>query len=506
MSDSGTSNKRIARNTLFLYLRMGVVLIVSLFTTRVVLQTLGVVDYGVNNVVGGFVSMFAFLNTSMSNGVQRFYNFSIGRKKDYSIRDVYNTALIIQIILTIVLLVLLETFGLWYLHNKMIIPPDRFTAARMIFQFSILSLVLVVLQIPYSAAIMAYEKMDYFAYLSLFDVMAKFGIAYGIKYWDADKLILYGALNLLITFISFFLYFGYAKKHFKELTFDCRVRKDLFKPMMSFSGWNIFGTFAYMLKGQGLNMILNLFFGPVVNSARGISYMVMNAIQGFQSNIVIAFRPQIVQSFAEENNDRVTKLFYSLSKISFLLLSIISIPIILEIKYILHLWLGNTIPEYTIPFTLLILLNMIFSSLTTPVSQVVHATGKIKVYQIVTSIIVCSILPISYLFLVLGFNPVSVYWVSFIVTLFNQIACVILLKQVYCYSIKEYLRRVIVPCLLFLLIVPVVPYIITSILPSSFIRLLIVGVLSILLSILAAYFFVLDDTERHLLLRFIKRK
>lgn len=506
MSDNKTSNKRIAMNTLFLYLRMGVVLIVSLFTTRVVLQTLGVVDYGVNNVVGGFVSMFAFLNTSMSNGVQRFYNFSIGRKKDYSVRDVYNTALLIQFILVFVLLILLETFGLWYLHNKMVIPSDRFIAAQWIFQFSILSLVLVVLQIPYSAAIMAYEKMDYFAYLSLFDVIAKLCIAYGIKYMDADKLILYGALNLLITFISFFLYFSYAKKYFKELKFDCRIRKDLFKPMMSFSSWNIFGTFAYMLKGQGLNMILNLFFGPIVNTARGISYMIMNAIQGFQSNIVIAFRPQIVQSYAEGNNERVTKLFFSLSKISFLLLSIISIPIILEIKYILHLWLGDTIPDYTIPFTLLILINMIFSSLTTPVSQVVHATGNIKVYQIVTSIIVCSIVPISYLFLVLGFNPVSVYWVSFIVTIFNQIVCIILLKQVYSYKIKEYLGRVMLPCLLFLLIVPVIPYMITTFLASSFIRLLIVAILSILLSIVSAYVFVLDDTERHLVLRFIKRK
>ena len=373
MPDTTTSNKRIAKNTLFLYLRMAVVLIVSLFTTRVVLQSLGVVDYGINNVVGGFVSMFAFLNTSMSNGVQRFYNFSIGRKKEYSVRDVYNTSLLIQFLLVLILIVLLETVGLWYLHHKMVIPENRFLAAQWIFQFSILSLGLVVLQIPYSAAIMAYEKMDYFAYLSLFDVMAKLCIAYGIKYLDAEKLILYGALNLIITIVSFCLYFGYAKKHFKELKYDFRIRKELFKPMLSFSSWNIFGTFAYMLKGQGLNMLLNVFFGPVVNSARGISYMIMNAIQGFQSNIVIAFRPQVVQSYAEGNNERVTKLFYSLSKISFILLSIISIPIILEIDYILHLWLGDSIPEYTITFTLLILLNMIFSSLTTPVSQVVHA-------------------------------------------------------------------------------------------------------------------------------------
>ena len=234
--------------------------------------------------------------------------------------------------------------------------------------------------------------------------------------------------------------------------------------------------------------------------------MIMNAIQGFQSNIVIAFRPQVVQSYAEGNNERVTKLFYSLSKISFILLSIISIPIILEIDYILHLWLGDSIPEYTITFTLLILLNMIFSSLTTPVSQVVHATGKIKVYQIVTSIIVCSILPIAYLFLRLGFSPVSVYWVSFVVTVLNQIACLILLKHVYVYQIREYLVKVIAPCLLFLLIVPIIPYIIVLTVQSSFIRLLLVGMTSIIVSIVTAYALVLDQAERHLVLRFVKRK
>ena len=485
---------------------MGLVLMVSLFSTRVVLQALDIEDYGINNVVSGFVTMFAFLNTSMSNAVQRFYNFSLGRKNGYSIKDVYNTALQIQGILVVTLLVPLETFGMWYIHTQMVIPIDRFAAAQWVFQFSVLSLVLLVLQIPYSAAIMAYEKMDYYAYLSIFDVLAKLGIAYVIKYTTFDKLILYGAFNMLVSLICFFLYYGYAKCHFQDLKSDFIIRKQLFKPMLFFSGWNGLGSFAYMIKSQGLNMLLNVFFGPVVNAARGVSNMAMSAIQGFQSNIVIAFRPQLIQSYATGDNERVLKLFYSLSKVSFILLAMLSIPVIIEIEYILHLWLGDTIPDYTIPFTILVLVNMVISSLNTPVSQIVHATGKMKNYQIGTCLMVCTILPVSWVFLKLGFDPVAVYWVSLIITIVNQLVCNLLLKKVYPYSLKEYCRKVIIPCVVFVILVPLLPFAITMIFPVSFLRLLLTGAISVLISITVSYFLVLDKPERTMFLNFIKRK
>ena len=503
---TSSNNKRIAKNTLFLYFRMGLVLLVSLFTTRVVLQGIGIEDYGIYNVVCGFVTMFSFLNTSMSNGVQRFYNYSLGRTNGYSIRDVYNTSLQIQGLLSVILLFLLETFGLWYIHTQMVIPIERFSAALWVFHFSVLSLVVLVLQIPYSAAIMAYERMDYYAYLSIFDVLAKLGIAYAIKYAETDKLILYGALNMLVSIVCFLLYYGYAKRNFNELQVEFRIKKEIFKPMISFSGWNIFGSFAYMIKGQGLNMLLNVFFGPVVNAARGISTMVMSAIQGFQTNIVIAFRPQIVQSYAAGDNERVLKLFYSLSKVSFILLAMLSIPIIIEINYILHLWLGSSIPDYTIQFTILVLVNMIISSLNTPLSQVVHATGRMKSYQIGTSTMVCAILPASWLFLKLGFGPVSVYWVSLIITIINQYVCNLLLRRIYRYSLMEYSSKVIIPCALFSILVPIPPYLITMLLPTSFFRLLITGCISVMSAIIVSYFFVLDKSEKQMVLSFIKRK
>ena len=449
--------------------------------------------------------MFAFLNTSMSNGIQRFYNFQLGKEGEKSFTKVYNTALIVQGLLAIIIVILLETVGLWYLHAKMIIPEDRFVAAQWIYHFSVISLILVIIQIPYSAAIMAAEKMDFYAYVGIFEVLAKLTVAIILPHISADKLIWYGLLNLIVGVISFSLYFSYAKNKIKSLKIELAFHKDLFKSMISFSGWNVFGTFAYMLKGQGLNVLINAFFGVVVNSARGISNMIMSAIQGFQANIVISFRPQLVQSYAKGELSRVKNLFYSLSKISYILLLVLSLPVIIEIDYILHLWLGDIIPDYTIPFTILVLANMVVSSLTTPISQVVHATGKLKVFQIVTSCVVCSIVPISWVVLKLGGDPVSVFWVSLIITIINQVVCVFLLKRVFQYSIRDYLTNVIFKCLLLTMLTFILPFVLHLIMPSSFIRLILVCIVEILIACVVAYFVAFNDSERILALNFVKK-
>lgn len=502
---SHSANKRIAKNTAFLYIRMILILIVSIYTTRIVLNALGVVDYGINNVVAGFVSMFAFLNTSMANGIQRFYNFTLGQK-DTNITNIYNTALQIQSVLAIIILLLLETVGLWYMYNEMKIPSERFDTALWCFQFAVMSTTLLIMQAPYASAIMAYEKMDYYACVGMVDVIAKLLIAYLLTISDMDKLMLYSFLNLLVSLITFLLYFVYSKYKFKDLRFKFAIDRSLFKPMLSFSGWNIFGTFAYMLKGQGLNLLLNFYFGPIVNSARGVSNMIMSALQGFQANIVIAFRPQIVQSYSREEYERVLHLFYSLSRISFLMLTIMSLPIILEINYILKVWLGDAVPEYTKSFTILILLNMIVSSLTTPLSQIVHATGKMRTYQLVTSLIVFLIVPISWLLLRFGYNPNAVYYTSLIITIINQIVCNIVVKKIFPYSLMEYFKAVIVPCFILLGLSFILPnLLIINIMEESFIRLVITTSISILLSCIIAYFVVLNKMERNMILNFVRK-
>lgn len=505
MPDNASNNKRIAKNTMFLYFRMILVLVVSLYTTRVVLNALGVVDYGINNVVAGFVSMFAFLNTTMSNGIQRFYNFKLGSEGEESITKVYTTALLIQGLLAVIIVVLLETVGLWYLNHKMVIPIERMDTARWIYQFSVLSLMLVIMQIPYSASIIAHERMDYFAYVSILEVMLKLGFALWLPHVEHDRLFVYGCYTFGAHVLVFMMYFIYSKYHFKALKLQRHFHKVLFKDMLSFSGWNVFSTFAYMLKSQGLNVLLNAFLGPVINAARGVSMMIGNAIIGFQSNIVLSFSPQIVQSYAGKDYTRVKNLMYSLSKISYILLFMLSVPVIIEIHFILKLWLGDTIPDYTVSFTILILINLIISSLNTPLTQVVHATGKLKHYQVGTSIVVCSILPISWLLLKADNNPIIVYVVSLTMTCINQVVSVLLLKRVFYYKISEYIKSVILPCFMVSTVSLVLPLLLYYFLPLSFIRLILVVISGVGSTIAASYLLALNEKERVMVGDFVKR-
>ena len=500
----GSNSEKIAKNTLFLYFRMILVLLVSLYTTRVVLNALGVVDYGINNVVCGFVSMFAFLNTSMINGIQRFYNFKLGKEGEVSLTQVYNMALLIQGLLAIIVVALLETIGMWYLNTKMVIPIDRMPTAFWIYQFSVVSLVLLIMQIPYSAAIMAHERMNYYAYVSIIEVVLKLGFALWLPFVKSDKLFIYGCYSLGVGILNFLLYFFYSKYHFKSIKLQKYFHKDLFKEMLSFSGWNIFGTFAYMLKNQGLNVLLNAFFGPVVNAARGVSSMVSTAIQGFHLNIAIAFKPQTVQSYAEGDIPRVRNLMYSLSKISYLMLLMLSMPTIIELPYILHLWLGEAIPDYTIPFTSLILVNMIIGSLNTPITQVVHATGKVKWYQI-SSVVICAILPISWIVLEAGGNPNSVYIVSLCVTCINQVICMIILKKLFPYSIREYLKIVILPCFGVTLLATLLPVVLHFAIAESFIRLALVVIAGVSCVIVSSFYVALNEIEKGMIVSFIRK-
>lgn len=500
-------NKRIAKNTAFLYIRMLIVLALSLYTTRVVLATLGIIDYGIFNVVCGFVSMFAFLNNSLANGTQRFYNFKIGEGKNNEIPLVFMSSMLIQIVLAIILLVILESFGLWYINNKMVIPEERITAAFWVFHCSVISLIFVVLQVPYSAIILAFEKMDYYAIVSIIDAFLKLAIVLVLPFINADHLIIYGILSLIISIVNFLLYAVYCRSRFREETTMLWRRREngLLREMTSFSGWNVFGTFAYMIKDQGLNVLLNSFFGPVVNAARGIAMQVNSALQGFSINIVAAVRPQLVQSYSSGNNTRVENLMFSMSRLIFLMLFVLSLPIMIELPYILKLWLSEPIPEYTIIFTDLVIVNMIITSMNTPLSQVVHATGKMKVYQIGTSLVICSILPISYFFLKIGYSAVSTFIVCIVISIINQIVCLFLLRRIFTFSIRKYNSLVVFPCMLLTIASPVVPYLLHYYINESFGRLLIVTITSIGVTLGLAYVIVLTKDEKRLIVSYLEK-
>lgn len=506
MSGNIANSKRIAKNTVFLYVRMLLILFVTLYTSRVVLRTLGVTDYGVYNVVAGFVSMFAFMNVSLSNGTQRFYNYSLGAGEKDGIRRVYVTALTIQAIIAIVLLVLIETFGLWYINNVMVIPSDRVVAANWVFQCSVVSMILMMMQIPYSAVIMAYERMDYYAIVGIVDVFLKLGIVFLLPIIPIDRLQLYGLLMLSVAVADFVMYYWYSKRHFKELRFSFFFEKDLFRSMLGFSGWNIFGTFAFMMKGQGLNVLLNAFFGPVVNAARGVAAQVMSGLQGFSANILVAFRPQLIQSYAAKDYERVKSIFFSESKISYILLCVMMTPIIIEINYILNIWLGaDVVPEYTKSFTILVLLNMLVSAFHQPLTHIVHATGKQKVFQLMNAVIVCSIVPVSWVFLKMGFDPNSVFVVSLVITALNVVASVLVVHRQFSFSLRAYFSYVILPCMLVTALLPIIPFCVSKIMDEGFVRLMCVLIVELLAGIPLLYYVALTNAEKTLVKSLINK-
>lgn len=498
-------NKTISKNTAFLYLRMLFVLFVSLYTSRVVLNTLGVVDYGVYNVVAGFVSLFSFLNATLASSMQRFYNYEGTLSPTDGYNNVYSSGLLIHLVLCAVLLIILETVGIWYLNNRIVIPAERMFSANVVYQSAIMSLLLLILQIPYMGAILASEKMSFYALVSIADVLIKLVLVIILPHLPYDKLIMFSLISLSVSLFNFLCYYIYAKGKL-NLRFRRHLKEGLFKSIFSFSQWNLLGTFAFMIKGQGINLMLNSFFGPVINAARGISYQVNSAITGFSSNITIAFRPQIVNSYAAGEHERVESLFITESKICFVLISLLVIPVIIEMDYLLNLWLGDVVPNYTKIFTTLVLLDSLVNTLNTPCSQVAFAVGQIQRFQIASSIVNLLLLPFCWIGLHVCGNPVVVFSLTIIFSIINQGICLYQLLRIFKYSISHYIKKVIFRLLVFILTLPVIPYIVCEIMPSSFVRLVLVVMATLLYGILATYFLVLDFRERGYLMNLLRKK
>lgn len=505
MGANNLGNARIARNSVLMTIRMVFVLIVSIFTTRVVLEALGVDDYGTYNVVCGFVSLFTLFSTAASNGIQRFYNVEIGKNSETGARDVYVTSIHIQLIVAFIIVILSETIGLWYLNNKMVIPEGREYAAFCIFQFSVIQFVLAIVQTPYSASIIAHERLDYFAIVSILDVLLKFGIAFIIANSSIDKLILYGLLMLIIGVSDFLLYSVYAYRKFPEIRYKFIWKRDLFYSMLYFSGWNIFGSFANITKEEGINLVLNYFCGPIVNAARGVASQINSAIQSFVQSLSISVRPQVVQSFARGETERTFRLTYSISKLSCCVLIIMGYPIVLEINYILHLWLGNNVPDHTSSFVVIILLTSIVNNLNAAISGVVHASGEMRNYQLSGSVFSIFTIILAIITSKLGLAPESVLWVSLIMTLFGHVVGMIILKSIVDYSIKEYIVEILIPLFKLLFISFAFPLIPHLLLGEGMIRLLVVTVVSVLTIGLVSYFVCFNSSEKQLINSFITR-
>lgn len=464
------NNALILKNSIFLYIRLIVVMVVTLYTTRVLISALGVADYGLYNVVCGFVTMFGFLNSSMSNGVQRYYNYLFGIEGDVGITKVYNVSIRIQCFILILALIATETIGLWYINYMMVIPDDKLLAANCIYQFSILSFLLVIIQVPFSAVIIAYERINFTALVGIIDVIFKLLIAFAVKHVHINAIVWYGFLIFLVHFAVAAIYYTYCKKNFNTLKYKRYYDRNLMKEMFKFSGWNVFGSFAYIIKGQGINLLLNNFFGTIINAANAITTQVTSAIQLFSSNLAMAFRPQLTQSYAVGDYLRTEKLMFSMSRLSFYLFCIIAVPIYINIDNILSIWIGPTTPEPTSIFIRLSIISTGIGVLNLPLSQVVHATGRNGQYEFITSMIICSILPISWISLKLGANPETVFVVMAIICGLNQCVCMYTLNRIFKYNVKHYLSKVILRCCLFVSISFIIGLLMYSIVDNGFIK------------------------------------
>lgn len=396
MTDTSANNKRIAKNTMLLYVRMLLTIIVGLYTSRVVLNTLGVNDYGIYNVVGGIVAMLAFLNSAMTAASQRFISFELGTQNLQKLKNVFCTSITIHITIACIIFIIAETLGLWFLNTHMNIPVDRMTAANWVYQCSILTFIITVISVPYNACIVAHEHMKAFAYISIIEVTLKLIIVYLLLILPTDKLIVYAILVLCISLIIRLIYSIYCKKNFKECTYQFKFNKRLFKEMFAFAGWSIIGNLGFSLKDQGSNIILNLFYGTAINAARGVALQVNGIINTFSNNFIMALNPQITKQYAAGHIKESIQLVYAGCRYSFFLLSIISIPIIINLDYLLSLWLG-TVPTYTVEFLYFSLIAALINSMAIPLVTAMQATGKIKTFQITICIIMLCELPLAYI-------------------------------------------------------------------------------------------------------------
>ena len=440
MSGKSDTNRRIAKNTLALYARMLFSMAVTLYTSRVVLNTLGVEDYGLYNVVGGFVAMFSFFNSAMASATQRYLNFELGRGDAARLHRVFCTSMNIHALISVVVLLLSETVGLWFVYTHLTIPPDRFEAALWVYQASILASVVMVMSIPYNAAIIAHERMGAFAYISVLEVVLKLLIVYLLVVGDVDKLKLYAVLMLLVQVLIRVIYGRYSGRHFLETHYRLMWDAPLFKEMTGFAGWSLFGNIAAVAFTQGLNVLLNMFFGPAVNAARGIAVQVQNAIKGFCTNFQTALNPQITKSYAAGDMAYMHSLVFTSSKFSYYLLLLLSLPVMLEAPLILKWWLG-IVPAHTVAFVRLTLAISIIDSLANPLIQAASATGRIRRYQSVVGTLLILILPFSYVALKLGAPPEGVFVVQLVVFCVAQAARVWMLRPLISFSVREYLRK-----------------------------------------------------------------
>lgn len=456
---SVSDNKRVAKNTLVLYFRMLFMMLIGLYTSRINLQSLGVEDFGIYNVVGGIVVMFSIINGSITASISRFLTFEIGTGNMEKLKKVFSTSVTIQIGISLLILLLAETIGLWFLNHKMVIPDSRMPAANWVYQFSIITFILNLISMPYNACIVAHEKMSAFAWITIYDAIAKLLIAWLTFIAPMDKLIFFSGFIVLIAFTQRMIYTSYCLHNFEECHYKFTIDKELLKHMSGFAGWNFIGASSAILRDTGGNIIINLFCGPAVNAARAIANRINTAVLGFANSFMTAINPQITKSYASGEYEKMMGAIYKGAKFSFFLLLLLGLPVIMESEYIIHLWLGQ-VPEHTVLFVQLTILYAMSESISNPLVTAMLATGKIKNYQIVIGGLQMLNLPISYICLRLGCIPESVVIVAIILSQCCFAARIYMLRAMINLNAIDYVKKVYLRILSTLIITFILPVIV----------------------------------------------
>lgn len=497
MTDISANSKRLAKNTILLYARTFITLIVMLYTSRVALQQLGVDDYGIYNVVGGVVTMFSILTGSLAAAISRYTTFELGRGDYERLKRVFCTSVNILIILIVLIVILIETIGVWFLNNKMIIPPERLIAANLVFQFSIIAFAINLWSVPYSASIIAHEHMSAYAYIGIFDAILRLTVALLIAYNPFDKLVYYALLLMISQIIIRFIYSIYCKNHFEECRFKFIFDKGLTKEMFGFAGWNFVGCSADAFRDQGGSIIINLFYPPAVNAARAIAMQISSAIQAFVNNFTTAIRPQITKSYAIGDYDYTLSLIFRGSKYIFFLFLLMALPLWVTTPYLLQLWLGvGHVPEHTICFVRLVLFFIMNETMSGPLITAVLATGDIKKYQMIVGGFQLLNLPLSYLSLYIGFPVECVFVVAVFISCITVFLRVYMLRRVIKISLYKYYTTVYFKSVLVGILSAIIPVICMLKLEHSLTSFLFLCILSLLFSIISIYFVGCNHEER----------
>lgn len=505
MTESKTNSKRIARNTFFLYLRMFVMMLIGLFTSRIILQTLGVKDYGIYNVVGGVVGMFSIVSSSMSTSISRFITFELGKNDKYRLNKIFSTAINVQLLMGLIVVLLMEVVGIWFLNTQMNIPDDRMGAANWVFQLSIIAFVIGLLMVPYNASIVAHEDMVVFAYMSLFDAMLKLLIVYSLYVSPFDKLISYAVLLLLVSLLMQGIYIIYCKRHYKECRYHFVKDKPLLKEMTGFAGWNFLGDGAWILNNQGVSILINIFFGVTLNAARGIASQVDNMVQSFVRNFTTALNPQITKSYAKGDFQYMHKLVFAGAKYSSFLMMIFIIPISLEANMILKLWLG-IVPEYASVFVQLTLFSSLCVTMGNTLITSVFATGKIRNYELVMGGMALSNFPIVWIAFLMGASPIVAYIVYLFVYFLMFFVRLYMVKDLIKMSAKTYVNEVFLPVLVVGFVSFTIPFTIATLEVDSVIRVVKVAGVSTISLIFSIFMFGMKSEERMMIFCYIRSK